>query len=128
MGCVNTIKVKDGSFYIGSTNNIERRLQEHSKEKFNSYSYEYLMSLTTATYSPEYKKAERELILSNKDNSLMINEYGKKNKKKRNQLPVQISTPFHDKLGELAESQGRSRKWLIEDALKSKYPSFKGLK
>jgi len=128
MGCVYTIKFNDGSFYIGSTNNIERRLQEHSKEKFNSYSYEYLMSLTTATYSPEYKKAERELILSNKDNSLMINEYGKKNKKKRNQLPVQISTPFHDKLGELAESQGRSRKWLIEDALKSKYPSFKGLK
>ena len=44
------------------------------------------------------------------------------------QKPVQISTEFHKKLSELAEAQGRNMKWLIEDALKSKYPAFKELK
>ncbi len=41
------------------------------------------------------------------------------------QKPVQISTPFHNKLADIAESQGRTMKWLIEDALKDKYPVFK---
>ena len=43
------------------------------------------------------------------------------------QKPVQISTEFHAKLLDLAEAQGRNMKWIIEDALKSKYPAFKEL-
>lgn len=41
------------------------------------------------------------------------------------QKPVQISISFHEKLSDIAESQGRTMKWLIEDALRDKYPVFK---
>lgn len=45
--------------------------------------------------------------------------------KEPRQKPVQISVEFHDKLSDLAKAQGRNMKWLIEDALRHKYPVFK---
>jgi len=50
---------------------------------------------------------------------------GHKMSKKPRQKPVQISTEFHTKLSDLADAQGRNMKWIVEDALKSKYPAFK---
>tara|TARA_B110000908_G_C10242627_1_gene446950 strand:- start:992 stop:1144 length:153 start_codon:yes stop_codon:yes gene_type:complete len=44
------------------------------------------------------------------------------------QKPVQISPAFHNKLAKIAKEQGRNMGWIVEDALKSKYPAFKGVK
>jgi hypothetical protein len=44
------------------------------------------------------------------------------------QRPVQISIPFHDALGDLANDTGINMKRLVEDALADKYPKLRKLK
>lgn len=77
----------DGTFYIGCTKNLKKRLREHNFYGKNKKNHQRVSSkinqyginnfITETLFSIENKelafKLERKIILSNKENSLMLN-------------------------------------------------------